>query len=181
MESQMGRDLVLVIRGVAMLTPRVLRLAMKAALKVMKTAAKAVALPFKVPGAIKQEISEYKNAEHHGKQTVKQLARQNKGLQSIEVSKDTIGNFNKVARKYGVDFAPYKVKGENTFMVFFKGPDVGAMTAAFEEYTKKLEKKAEKVPLRQRLAQRKKERLAAKEKVPEIKPPVKAMPKGPEL
>lgn len=176
-DQEMARDgkqgVVIVLRGVARLTPKVLKLAAKLALKALKL----ITMPLKIPGAIKQK----QYAEHHGKQTVKQLARQNKGLQSIEVSKDTVGDFNKVARKYGVDFAPYKVKGENTIMVFFKGPDVGAMTAAFEEYTKKLEKKAEKMPLRQRLAQRKKERLAAKENLPEIKPPVKAMPKGPEL
>ena len=73
----------------------------------------------------------------HGKMTVKQLAEQNRGMQSIEVSDENIGSFNRVARKYGIDFAPYKVKGENRYLIFFKGADQDAMTAAFKEYTDK--------------------------------------------
>ena len=75
--------------------------------------------------------------EKHGKMTVKQLAEQNRGMQSIEVSDENIGSFNRVARKYGIDFAPFKVKGENRYLIFFKGADQDAMTAAFKEYTAK--------------------------------------------
>ena len=70
--------------------------------------------------------------------TVKQLAAQNKGMQSIEVSSQTIGSFNRIARKYGIDYAPFKVKGEDRYMVFFKAPDMDAMNAAFKEYTSKV-------------------------------------------
>ena len=73
----------------------------------------------------------------HGKMTVKELAAQNKGMQSIEVTNDNIGSFNRVASKYGIDFAPFKVKGEKRYLVFFKAPDTDAMTAAFKEYTEK--------------------------------------------
>ena len=73
----------------------------------------------------------------HGKQTVKQLAAQNKGMQSIEVSDANISSFNRIASKYGIDFAPYKIKGENRYLVFFKALDADAMTAAFREYTAK--------------------------------------------
>ena len=75
--------------------------------------------------------------EKHGKMTVKQLAEQNRGMQSIEVSDENIGSFNRVARKYGIDFAPFKVKGENRYLIFFKGTDQDAMTAAFKDYTAK--------------------------------------------
>ena len=78
------------------------------------------------------------DAKHpHGKMTVKQLAAQNQGMQSIEVSDKNIGSFNRIARKYGIDFAPFKVKGENKYLIFFKAPDKDAMTAAFKEYTAK--------------------------------------------
>ncbi len=73
----------------------------------------------------------------HGKMSVKELAAQNKGMQSIEVTEDSIGSFSRIAQKYGIDFAPFKVKGENRYLVFFKGPDTDAMTAAFKEYTEK--------------------------------------------
>lgn len=49
----------------------------------------------------------------HGKMTVKQLAAQNRGLQSVEVTDQNIGSFKKIARKYGIDFAPYKAKGQD--------------------------------------------------------------------
>ena len=76
--------------------------------------------------------------EKHGKMTVKQLAAQNRGMQSVEVTDENIGSFQHVARKYGVDFAPFKVKGESKYLIFFKSGDKDAMTAAFEEYSKKL-------------------------------------------
>ena len=91
--------------------------------------------------ALGKLLEQMKSGKHskqpHGKMTVKQLAAQNKGLQSIEVSDKNIGSFNKIARKYGIDFAPFKVKGENRYLVFFKAPDADAMTAAFKEYTAK--------------------------------------------
>ena len=87
----------------------------------------------------------------HGKMTVKELAQKDKGMQSIEVNDSTIGSFNRVARKYGIDFAPFKVKGENKYMVFFKAPDADAMTAAFTEYTQKQVKKASRPTILQRM------------------------------
>ena len=87
----------------------------------------------------------------HGKMTVKELAQKDKGMQSIEVNDDTIGAFNRVARKYGIDFAPFKVKGENKYLVFFKAPDADAMTAAFTEYTQKQVKKASRPSVLQKL------------------------------
>ena len=87
---------------------------------------------------------QYNKTNPHGKMTVKQLAAQNQGMQSIEVSDKNIGSFNRIAQKYGIDFAPFKVKGENRYIVFFKAPDKDAMTAAFKEYTGKQLKKSER-------------------------------------
>ena len=90
--------------------------------------------------ALTKLMQEYQKRQHtapSGKMTVKQLAAQNKGMQSIEVTNDNIGSFNRIAQKYGIDFAPFKVKGENRYLVFFKSGDMDAMTAAFKEYTAK--------------------------------------------
>ena len=76
--------------------------------------------------------------------TVKQLAKQNCGMQSIPLSDDNIGSFSRVARKYGIDFAPFKVKGENKYMIFFKAADQDAMTAAFKEFTGRMIKRENK-------------------------------------
>ena len=92
------------------------------------------------------------DAKHpHGKMTVKQLAAQNHGMQSIEVSDKNIGSFNRIARKYGIDFAPFKVKGENKYLIFFKAPDKDAMTAAFKEYTAKQLGKSQRPSVLQKL------------------------------
>ena len=91
--------------------------------------------------------------QRHGKMTVKELAAKDKGMQSIEVNDNNIGSFNRVARKYGIDFAPFKVKGQNRYIVFFKAPDADAMTAAFREYTQRQVKKASRPTILQKLEQ----------------------------
>ena len=82
----------------------------------------------------------------HGKQSVKDLAKQNQGLSNIEVTDKNIKSFEKIARKYGVDFA---IKKDKTvlppkYLVFFKGRDADAITAAFTEFTAKTMQKAER-------------------------------------
>ncbi len=74
-----------------------------------------------------------------GKQTVKQLAAQNQGMTNIEITDKNIRNFDRVARKYGVDYAVKKDKTVNPpkYLVFFKAKDTDALTAAFKDYTKK--------------------------------------------
>lgn len=84
----------------------------------------------------------------HGRMTVKQLAEQNRGMKSIEVSDENIGSFNRVARKYGVDFAPFKVKGQDRYLIFFKSSDEDAMTAAFKEYTDRMVRRKDKPSVR---------------------------------
>lgn len=82
----------------------------------------------------------------YGKQTVKQLIGQNAGVSNIEVTDSNIKSFERVARKYGVDFA---LKKDATvrppkFLVFFKARDADALTAAFQEFTAKTVRKAER-------------------------------------
>ena len=82
-----------------------------------------------------QMKTRHQTKQPHGKMTVKKLAAQNRGLQSVEVTDQNIGSFNRIARKYGIDFAPFKAKGQDRYLIFFKGQDADAMTAAFKEYT----------------------------------------------
>ena len=95
--------------------------------------------------------SQKQTKEAHGKMTVKELAAKDKGMQNIEVNDGSIGSFNRVAREYGIDFAPFKVKGENRYLVFFKAPDADAMTAAFTEYTQRQVRQASKPSILQKL------------------------------
>ena len=74
----------------------------------------------------------------HGKQTLKQLMKQNAGVSNIEITKDNIKAFESTAKKYNIDFSLKKVKGEQTrYLVFFKGRDADVMTAAFQEFSAK--------------------------------------------
>lgn len=106
--------------------------------------------------ALAKLLEQMKSQKHskqlHGRMTVKQLAAQNKGMQSIEVTDKNIGSFSKIARKYGIDFAPFKAKGQDRYLVFFKAQDTDAMTAAFKEYTEKTIKKERKPSILAKLA-----------------------------
>ena len=122
MQEEIEQKVVLEIKGCARLTGAELRRALAQLLVQLKNQKARSAQQGKGP---------------HGKMTVRQLAAQDRGMQSIEVTDKNIGSFNRVARKYGIDFAPFKVKGEDRYLVFFKAPDTDAMTAAFTEYTQK--------------------------------------------
>ena len=84
-----------------------------------------------------------------GKQTVKQLAKQNAGMTSIEITDDNIKSFERVARKYGVDFA---LKKDNDspprWLVFFKARDTDALDAAFKEFSQDTLKRVNKPSVR---------------------------------
>ena len=82
----------------------------------------------------------------HGKQTVRQLVGQNAGVSNIEVSDSNIKSFERVARKYGVDFAVKKDRSVSPpkYLVFFKARDADALTAAFTEFTAKTVNKVKK-------------------------------------
>lgn len=83
-------------------------------------------------------------AKPQGRQSVKQLIGQNQGVSNIEITDSNIKSFERVARKYGVDFALKKDKSGDIpkYLVFFKARDADALTAAFREYTAKEVKRA---------------------------------------
>ena len=81
-----------------------------------------------------------------GKQSVKQLVGQDQGVSNIEITDRNIKDFERIARKYGVDFALKKDKTGDIpkYLVFFKARDADALWAAFKEYTAKTDRKKEK-------------------------------------
>ena len=61
--------------------------------------------------AIKAMLAQAKKQQEkqpHGKQTLKQLAKQNAGLSNIEITEGNIKAFEQTAKKYGID--AYSVK-----------------------------------------------------------------------
>ena len=85
------------------------------------------------------KAKEHHQAKPQGRQSVKQLIGQNQGVSNIEITDSNIKSFERVARKYGVDFALKKDKSGDIpkYLVFFKARDADALTAAFKEYTAK--------------------------------------------
>ena len=77
------------------------------------------------------------NAIPHGKQTVKELIGQNQGVSNMEIAKTDLKGFERVTRKYGVDYAIRKDASQDPprYVVFFKARDADALTAAFKEYS----------------------------------------------
>lgn len=109
--------------------------------------------------AIKQLLSQIKKGMDkqtipHGKQTLKQLMRQNAGVSNIEITGDNIKAFEHTAKKYGIDFALKKDVSESPprYLVFFKGRDADALTAAFKEFSTKKLTQEKKPSLRKTLS-----------------------------
>ena len=105
---------------------------------------------------LKWAIRQYQrqaNEPQHGKQSVKSLVEQGSGVQNIEITDKNIKSFERVARKYGVDFALKKDPSQGKYLVFFKARDADALNAAFAEYTAKtLNRKRGKPSLKKQLS-----------------------------
>ena len=104
---------------------------------------------------LKNKHQQHKQVKPRGKQSVKKLIGQNQGVTRVDLSHDDdVKQFEHVARKYGVDYAITKVKGEKPrYLIFFKARDNDALTAALEEYTAQRMRGKEKQALHSKLRQ----------------------------
>ena len=108
--------------------------------------------------AHRREVKQHKNRDgpvvHHGKQSVKQLVGQGQGVDSIELTDPSTREFDRIARKYGVDYAIKRDRSSDPprFLIFFKGRNNDAITAAFQEYAGKKVRKASRPSVLQKLA-----------------------------
>ena len=75
----------------------------------------------------------------HGKQSVKKLMAHGTATNSIEVDAPKV--FDRVARKWNVDYAFYQTE-PGKYLLFFKSGQADAMTACFSEYSRKVLDKA---------------------------------------
>lgn len=84
-----------------------------------------------------------------GKTTLEKLNKKYDGLKSIEISDKNIKDFEKVAKKYRLEYALKKddKTAPPTYFVFFKGRDLDMIDFAFKEYLKgSLEKSKDNRP-----------------------------------
>ena len=90
--------------------------------------------------ALQQYQSKLLADKSSGKQSVRMLLRQNRGVSSVEIDKTNIKGFERYAKKYGIDYAIRKDSSEvpPRYLVFFKAPDAEAFNSAFKEYSASL-------------------------------------------
>jgi len=104
-----------------------------------KLTAKTLAVLLKKAGQL--IIKAHKNAlTPQGRQSVKKLMNHNAATNTIPIEGDK-GLFERVARKWNVDFAFHKT-GPRKYLLLFKSGQADAITAAFSEYSKIVVKRA---------------------------------------
>ena len=99
-----------------------------------------------VINAVRAYLRKRSSRGPRGKQSVKKLVGQNRGVTNIDIEKTAIRGFERYAKKYGIDFAITKDKSTipPRYLVFFKAQDSDALTAAFQEYSSSVLKKDKK-------------------------------------
>lgn len=119
----------------------------------------------------RQIAKRHKKAQRpHGRQSVKKLMAHGENVNSIEVEAPKL--FDRMARRFHVDYAFYKT-GPDKYLLFFKSGQADAMTACFSEYSRKVldKSKSRRVPIREQLKraadQLAKEKPRQKERVKE--------------
>ena len=127
----------------------------------------------------KQPKQDKEDKTYKGKQSMDKLMKQNVQLSNIEITDGNIKSFERVAKKYSIDFSLKKDVNADPprYYVFFKARDADVMTAAFKEYTGQSLNKDKKPSVRKKLQQaiskslkkhRELEKTKGKEKEPSL-------------
>ena len=101
----------------------------------------------------KQPQKEKEDKTYKGKQSLDKLMKQNVQLSNIEITDGNIKSFERVAKKYSIDFSLKKdvTADPPRYYVFFKARDADVMTAAFKEYTGQTLNRDKKPSVRKKL------------------------------
>ena len=127
----------------------------------------------------KQPKQDKEDKTYKGKQSMDKLMKQNVQLSNIEITDGNIKSFERIAKKYSIDFSLKKDVNADPprYYVFFKARDADVMTAAFKEYTGQSLNKDKKPSVRKKLQQaiskslkkhRQLEKTKGKEKEPSL-------------
>mgnify|MGYP000781059872 FL=1 len=127
----------------------------------------------------KQPKQDKEDKTYKGKQSMDKLMKQDVQLSNIEITDGNIKSFERVAKKYSIDFSLKKDVNADPprYYVFFKARDADVMTAAFKEYTGQSLNKDKKPSVRKKLQQaiskslkkhRELEKTKGKEKEPSL-------------
>lgn len=106
---------------------------------------------------------------YQGRMTIKEMMKERSGLSNIEIHDENIHDFERVARKYHIEYAIKKEKDRTPphYLVFFRGKDTDILQTAFNEFVKKRLKIQERPSLREKLQKLKQAHKERAIKVPE--------------
>lgn len=126
MQEELEQKSVVLATNTAKLTGRTLAKLMQSALRKMKQA---------------------RDTPKEGKQSMKELAKGG-SLANVKVTDGNIRSFDPVARKYNIS---YSLKRDDSsepprHLIFFRGKDMDAMTAAFKEFSAKAIRRGKEKP-----------------------------------
>ena len=82
-------------------------------------------------------LRQYDKHASQGKQSMKRLMQQNRGVTNVEIQKTGIKNFDRYAKRYHIDYAIQKDLSTTPprYMIYFKAQDTDALSAAFKDYS----------------------------------------------
>lgn len=91
-----------------------------------------------------------------GKTTVKKLLREGQGASTIDINADCMKDFERIAKKYHVQYAVRKDKSQSPpkYVVFFKARETDVIQAAFKEFVGWEDRKKERPSVRRRLKEK---------------------------
>ncbi len=93
------------------------------------------------PAGSKAAFRLYQSKASQGKQSIRTLVRQNRGVSSVEISKTGIQDLDRYAKRYRhrlLHPQGHVLHVPPRYMVFFKAQDTDALSAAFKEYSASL-------------------------------------------
>ena len=82
-------------------------------------------------------LRQYDKHASQGKQSMKRLVRQNRGVTNVEIQRTGIKDFDRYAKRYHIDYSIQKDLSctPPRYLVYFKAQDTDALSAAFKEYS----------------------------------------------
>ena len=106
---------------------------------------------------------------YQGRMTIKQLMKERSGLSNIEIHDEHIHDFERIARRYGIEYAIKRDRNKDAphYLIFFRARDTDVLQNAFNEFVKKRLKIQDRPSLREKLQKLKLQHTQRAARIPE--------------
>lgn len=79
----------------------------------------------------------HNNIHHKGKQSIKSISNRSNGVKGVDVSKEELGGFHKIAEKYKLDYSLVRHKNDkHCYTLFVKEKDLDKLTHVVDDFVK---------------------------------------------